>query len=73
MSVKWIIQAGNLTTHFMVNIELSLPDISVMKIVAWECHVDNSTAGRYGTIIGRDLLTNLGIDLKGSTNTIECG
>ena len=35
-----------------------------MKIVMWKFHVDKSTAGRYDMIIFRDLLTNLGIDIK---------
>ena len=57
----------------MVNIYFSLPVLSVTKIVAWEFQVDDSTAGRYTRIISRDLLPKLGIDLKVSTNTIECG
>ena len=35
--------------------------------------MDDSTAGRYDMIIVKKLFTKLGIDLKFSTNTIECG
>ena len=30
----------------------------------WKCHVDESTISRYDTILGRDLLTALGLYLK---------
>ena len=56
----------------MLKLEFSLSVLSVTKILTWKCHVDESTTGRYGMIIGRDLLTKLGIHLKFSTNAIEC-
>ena len=40
--------------------------------MTWKCHVDESTTGRYNMILGRDLLTALGLDLKFSGNVI-CG
>ena len=45
----------------MVKVKLSLPVISATNIVAWKCHLDDSTAGRYNIIIRTDLLTELGI------------
>ena len=41
------------------------------KTVTWKCHIDESTTGRYDMILGRDLLTALGLDLKFSENVIR--
>ena len=43
---------------------LSLPKFSATEIVTWKFRVDNSTNGRYNMILGTDLLTALGIDIK---------
>ena len=59
-------------TNEMVKLQLYLPVLSATKTVTWKYHVDDSTAGRYNMIISRYLLTKLGIDLKFSTNTIQC-
>ena len=34
------------------------------KTVTWKCYLDDSTISRYDMIIGRDLLTALGLELK---------
>ena len=39
----------------------------------WKCHVDNYTNIRYDMILGRYLLTALGLDIKFSKNIIICG
>ena len=39
-------------------------------IVMWKFHVDESAEGRYNMILGRDLLTALGLDLNFSENII---
>ena len=72
-STKWSSQAGKFTNNSMVKVELYLPVLNETKITTWEFHVDDSTAGRNGMSIGRDLPTKLGIYLKVSMNTIECG
>ena len=41
--------------------------------MTWKCHVDESTTGRYNMILGRDLLTALGLDLKFSEKVIHGG
>ena len=38
--------------------------------MTWKCHVDESTTGRYDMILGRDLLTALGLDIKFYENVI---
>ena len=35
------------------------------------CHMDNSNKGRYDTILGRDLLIKLALNLKLSEHIIE--
>ena len=47
-----------------MNIYFLLPEFSATKIVTWKFHVDESTNGIYDTILGRDLLTALGLDFK---------
>ena len=41
--------------------------------MTWECHVYDSTEGRYDMILGRDLLTVLGLYSKMSEQVITVG
>ena len=41
-----------------------------MNAVERKCHVDDSAKGRYDMILGRDLLTELVLNLKLSDNVI---
>ena len=66
-------QSGKFTNSKKVNLYLCLPEFSGTKIVTWKCHVDEYTNGRYDMILGRDLLTALGIDLNFSKNVISGG
>ena len=69
----WETQAGNFTTSNKVNVEFFLPEFSATEIVTWKCYVDESTKSIYDMILGRDLLTTLGLDLKFSDNVIIGG
>ena len=69
----WETQAGKFTTSKKVNVDFCIPKFSATNIVTWKCHVDDSTNGRYDMILGRDLLTALGLDLKLSKNVIIGG
>ena len=69
--IQWYTQVGNITTNLKVKIYFTLPEPSATKIVAWSCHVDDSTKGAYGIILGRDLLTALVLNLKLSEHVIE--
>ena len=66
----WEAQSGKFTTQKKASIEFCLPEFSVTMIVTWECHVNESTIGIYNVILGRDLLTGLGLDIKFSENVI---
>ena len=57
-------KAEKFTTSKKVNLAFCLPDFSVTKIVMQKFHVNESNNGRYDMIIGKDLLTALGLDLK---------
>ena len=50
-------QAGKITTNLKVIIDFNLTELSATKIVIWNCHVDESTDGRYDMILGGDILT----------------
>ena len=39
--------------------------------MTWKCHVDDSAKGRYDMILGRDILTELGLHLKFFERVIE--
>ena len=54
-------------------IDFTLPDFSAKIIEMWECHVDESTKGRYNMILGRDILTELGLSLKFSEHVTIWG
>ena len=43
------------------------------KKSSWKFHVDEFTTGRYNIILGRDLLTALGLDLKFYENILIGG
>ena len=56
-------QAGSITNNLKFKIDFTLPELSAIKIVTWNCHVDDSAKGRYYMILGRYLLTALGLNL----------
>ena len=64
------IQYGKFTNSKKVNVDFCLPNFIETKIVTWKCHVDNSTNGIYDMILGRDLLTALGLDPNFSKNVV---
>ena len=39
--------------------------------MAWKFHVDESTKGRYGMILGQDLLIELVLNLKFAEHVVE--
>ena len=57
--MQWHTQVGNITTNLKVKIDFTLPALSATNVVTWKCHVDDSTKGIYGMILGRDILTEL--------------
>ena len=69
--MQWHTQAGNITTNSRVRIDFAWPELSVMKIVMWKCHVDDSNKARYDIVLGVDILTEMGLNLKFCNHVIE--
>ena len=69
--MQWNTQAGNITTNLKVKIDFILPTNSAMNVVTWNCHMDDSAKGRYDMILGQDILTELGLNLKFSEHVIK--
>ena len=69
--IQWHTQAGSITNNLKVNIDFTLPELSATEIVTWNCHVDDLAKGRYDIILGRDILTTLGLNLKLLDHVIE--
>ena len=69
----WQTQSRKFTTNYMVTVELCFPEFSAAKIVTRKFHVDDSTESRYNMILGRYLLTKLGLYLKFSEHVIIGG
>ena len=69
--MQWHTQARKITTNIKVKIDFILPELSATKIVMWNFHMDDFAKGRYDMILGRDILTALGINLKLSDHVIE--
>ena len=60
----WETQAGKFTASKKVKIYFCLLEFSATKFISCKCHVNNSTNSRYIMMLGRDLITALGLDLK---------
>ena len=63
--------AGSININIKVNILFILPEITRIKIVTWNFHVDVSAKVRYYMILGRYPLTDLLLDIKLSDHIIE--
>ena len=69
--IQWHMKAVKITNNLKVKIDFTLPELSTTKIVKWNCHLDDSAKERHDLILGRDLLTELGLNLKFSDNIIK--
>ena len=69
--MQWQTQAGNVTSNFKVKVNFTLPTLSATNVVTWKCHADDSTRCRYDMILGRDILRELGLNLKCSKHVIK--
>ena len=69
--MQWHTQARNNTTNLRIKVYFTLPALSATNFVTCNCHVDDSSKGRYGMILGRDLFTKLVLNLKCSEHVIK--
>lgn len=65
---KWNTKGGTFSTNRTVNCQFALPEFFKNREIKWTMYVDETTnLSRYDMIIGRDLMTELGMDIKFST------
>ena len=69
--MQWYTQAVNITNNNKVGVDFSIPALSTKKFVTWIFHVDYSARGRYDMILGRYLLTELGLILNLFDHVVE--
>ena len=71
-SSKWSTKAGTFKTSKTCKISFMLPMFHKHRDITWTAHVDDShsTPNRYDLIVGRDLMTARGLDIKFSTCSI---
>ena len=69
-SVQWNTTAGTFVTSSRTKLQFKLPEFHEKRVVEYQVHVTKDL-GRYDMIIGRDILEELGIDIKFSNNTME--
>ena len=60
----WETQAGKFMTSKKLNVDFCLPEFSATKIVSWKWQVASSSNNRYDMVLGRYILTPLGLYLK---------
>ena len=66
---NWITPAGNFQTDSTVSIEFTLPEFHTKKLITWQAFVTPHKM-QYDLIIGRDLMSQLGIILDFKENNI---
>ena len=69
--MQWQTQSGNIKTNFKFKICFTLPALRAMNVMTWNCHVYDSSKGRYDMILGGYMLTELGLNLKFSEDVIK--
>ena len=60
----WETQPEKFTTSKKVNLDFVLPEFSATNIVTCKYYVYELINSRYDKILGKDILTALGLDLK---------
>ena len=55
--MQWRTQVRHTTTNIKVKVDFTLTPLSATHVVNRDCHVDESSKGRYDMILGRVLLT----------------
>ena len=69
---EWTTLAGPVKTATTAKVEFSLPEFHDDKLIEWKVHLVKKL-GNYDMIIGRDILSEVGIDIHFSTHTCTWG
>ena len=70
----WDTHGGHYCTTAAADITFSLPEFDPSKSITWHCYVDTRTDPHlacYDMIMGHDLQSALGLDIKWSTHEIK--
>ena len=65
----WTTPAGEMTTQSKVKVQFTLPELQENKLIEWNVHVVDNM-GAYDMIIGRDIMSFLGIDIRFSDQVV---
>ena len=65
----WTTPAGEMRTRSKVKAQFTMPELQEKKMVEWSFHVAENM-GAYDMIIGRDILSFLGIDIRFSEQVV---
>ncbi len=69
-SIVWSTPAGEMKTQQRVKTQFTIPELQEKKLIEWNLHVTEGL-GAYDMIIGRDILTFLGINIQFSDSTVH--
>ena len=72
--VEWETKGGIFITEGTCTTTFSFPEFKNWKGIEWQLHVDSMTKAKdshYDMIIGGDLMSELGLDIKYSTHTVQ--
>ena len=69
-STVWTTPGGKMVTNQKVKAQFTIPELHSDRLIEWNMHVTDNL-GAYDMIIGRDIMTHLGIDVRFSTMEIE--
>lgn len=70
---EWATKGGNFHTTTSCKVTFTLPAFHENRDITWKCYVDdsNNSLSQYDMIIGRDLITELGINFLFSEGTMS--
>jgi predicted aspartyl protease len=71
--ITWNTKGGSFTTNKTVEITCNLPDFTRHRVVTFEASVDERAKGldKYDIILGRDVLTQLGLKIDFAAESID--
>ena len=69
--IQWHTQAGNINTNLKVKVDFNVPELSATNVATWKLYADYYTKGRYNITLGRDLSTELLLNIKFSDHVIK--
>ena len=67
--VTWTTPAGEMQTQAKVKAQFTLPELQSKRLIEWRFHVTKDM-GAYDMIIGRDILSFLGVDISFSNQVV---